>query len=130
MPWQVLQELDSIKDRCTRNRSLKQRVTTAIRFIGASLKVKHKRVIFQDQDTMEQSRQVLGHQSPDDRILAAGLQLIATLNKVRRSLVVRIISSTLHSQLYFLFILKSTNQKYLVVALYSPPVHSVNNIKA
>lgn len=87
VPWQVVQELDSIKDRCSDNRDLKLRVTKAIRFIQDNLLHRNERIVFQDQETMQRSSDVLKHESPDDRILAACLQLTKLLDTVQHRLV-------------------------------------------
>uniref|UniRef100_A0A8D8R784 Transcriptional protein SWT1 n=1 Tax=Cacopsylla melanoneura TaxID=428564 RepID=A0A8D8R784_9HEMI len=82
IPWQVVQELDSLKDRSSGTRSLKQRAMAAIRFIETNLRSKHPRIVFQDQDSMERSQDFLRHECNDDRILSACLQLIPVLDQV------------------------------------------------
>ncbi|XP_008478910.1 uncharacterized protein LOC103515746 [Diaphorina citri] len=81
VPWQVVQELDHIKDKCAGDRTLKLRVSQAIRFIESNLRNKHPRILFQDRETMARSEEVLPHECPDDRILAGCLQLSQLLAK-------------------------------------------------
>ncbi|KAL1456461.1 hypothetical protein WDU94_001192 [Cyamophila willieti] len=82
IPWQVVQELDNLKDRVSGAQSLKRRAMNAIRYIEENLRSRHPRIVFQDQENMEQSQQYLAHECNDDRILAACLQLIPVLDKV------------------------------------------------